>query len=251
MNDPKRLIWSPLERKFLYEILSLRMDFNEQILFLQINKRCSIIISFEITVSRSFMHKELRFSGFMRKWWHCSDCVQWSTVSIRHCTSKFEFKFKWISNQKPMNTDWLFLFFPQDSPYIHFLEEDSHTLFNLPVPTKSEEKFENVQKAAYYLGVVTDKQYCLVKREGTRYRVPVGTRFYRIKVRPLVPNSRTSSMSESEQGNVPSTPSGRKTSTSDSATNASNPQDVSSSASKASTESEFFFQFRMLDLIPK
>lgn len=91
----------------------------------------------------------------------------------------------------------------QDSDVIHFLEEDSHTLFNLPVPTKSEETFENVQKAPYYLGIVTDKQFCLVKRQGTRYRVPVSTRFYRVKVKLLPPKSRTSSLSESEHGTVP------------------------------------------------
>lgn len=126
--------------------------------------------------------------------------------------------------------------FSQESAYIHFLEEDSHTLFNLPVPTRSEEKFENVQKAPYYLGIVTDKQYCLVKREGTRYRVPVGTRFYRIKVKPLPPSSRTSSLSESEHGTIPCTPSGRKSSfASDYIPNTSSSQD----ALKANTESKW------------
>lgn len=106
------------------------------------------------------------------------------------------------------------------------------------MPTRSEEKFESVQKAPYYLGVVTDKQYCLVKREGTRYRVPVGTRFYRVKVKPMLPNSRTSSISESEQGTVASTPGGRKSSVSDATPNQGSSQDVASSASKSGAESE-------------
>lgn len=131
----------------------------------------------------------------------------------------------------------IFRFF-QENAYIHFLEEDSHTLFNLPVPTRSEEKFENTQKAPYYLGIVTDKQYCLVKREGTRYRVPVGTRFYRIKVKPLPPSSRTSSLSESEHGTIPCTPSGRKSSfASEYIPNTSNPQD--GVALKTSTDSKW------------
>lgn len=109
-------------------------------------------------------------------------------------------------------------------------------MFNLPVPTRSEEKFENVQKAPYYLGVVTDKQYCLVKREGTRYRVPVGTRFYRIKVKPMPANSRTSSISDCEQGT--NTPAGRKNSVSDATPNQSSSQDVASSTSKSSAEGE-------------
>ncbi|XP_031622941.1 RB1-inducible coiled-coil protein 1 isoform X2 [Contarinia nasturtii] len=119
----------------------------------------------------------------------------------------------------------------QDSPIIHFLEEDSHTFFNLPVPTRNEEKFENVQKAPYYIGVVTEKQFCLVKREGTRYRVPIGTRFYRIKVRPLPPNSRTSSISENEQG----TQSARKSSVSESIAPSSSQDTVAAAAAALST----------------
>lgn len=79
---------------------------------------------------------------------------------------------------------------------------------------------------------MTDKQHCLVKREGTRYRVPVGTRFYRVKVKPLPPNSRTSSISENEQGSVPCTPSGRKSSVSEATPNPSTSQDIAASTFK-------------------
>lgn len=71
--------------------------------------------------------------------------------------------------------------------YLHFLAEDSHPLFNLPVPNTKEVTFDNIAKPAYFLGIVTDKQYCMVKKDGTRYRVPIGTKFFRIKVRPLGP----------------------------------------------------------------
>lgn len=134
----------------------------------------------------------------------------------------------------------------QDSPYIHFLEEDSHTLFNLPVPTRSEERFENVQRAVYYLGVVTDKQHCLVKREGTRYRVPVGTRFYRVRVKPLLrpSSSRTSSISENEQVIIPCPPSGRQNSVSEVQLNTLTLQDVASSASNMTSEGKSIIFFR-------
>lgn len=106
------------------------------------------------------------------------------------------------------------------------------------MPTRAEERFENAQKAVYYIGIVTDKQYCLVKREGTRYRVPVGTRFYRVKVKPLPPNSRTSSISESEQGAIPCSPGCRKDAVSDAMSNTLIQSEVFSSVSKASTECE-------------
>lgn len=106
------------------------------------------------------------------------------------------------------------------------------------MPTRSEEKFENVQKSAFYLGIVTDKQHCLVKREGTRYRVPVGTRFYRVKVKPLPPNSRTSSISESEPSVLPCPSSGRKSSVSETIPKTPSSQDVAASIIKETTEGE-------------
>lgn len=83
------------------------------------------------------------------------------------------------------------------------MAEDSHPLFNLPVPNTKDVIFEDIQKPAFFLGIVTDKQYCMVKKDGTRYRVPVGTKFCRIKVRPVSPNlkftSDTSSRSTSKR----------------------------------------------------
>lgn len=58
-------------------------------------------------------------------------------------------------------------------------------MFNLPVPNTKDVLFDDIQKPPFFLGVVTEKQYCMVKKEGTRYRVPIGTKFCRIKVKPL------------------------------------------------------------------
>jgi hypothetical protein len=65
------------------------------------------------------------------------------------------------------------------------LAEDSHPLFNLPVPNTKDVLFDDIDKPPFFLGVVTEKQYCMVKKEGTRYRVPIGTKFCRIKVKPM------------------------------------------------------------------
>lgn len=71
---------------------------------------------------------------------------------------------------------------------MHFLAEDSYPSFDLPVPNTKDVLFRDIQKPQFFLGAVTEKQYCMVKKEGTRYRVPIGTKFCRIKVRPLSPN---------------------------------------------------------------
>lgn len=87
----------------------------------------------------------------------------------------------------------------QESQYIHFLAEDSHPLFNLPVPSTRDVLFDNIQKPMFFFGAVIDKQYCMVKKEGTRYRVPIGTKFCRIKVKPLSPSSRHSGSSDPDK----------------------------------------------------
>lgn len=95
-----------------------------------------------------------------------------------------------------LNKTWYVLV--QESQYLHFLAEESHTVFNLPVPNSRDMVFENIQKPLFFRGVVAEKQYCMVKKEGTRYRVPVGTKFCRIKVNPLQSSRRISSYMHSE-----------------------------------------------------
>lgn len=87
----------------------------------------------------------------------------------------------------------------QESTFIHFLAEDSHPLFSLPVPSTKDILFENIEKPDFFFGTVTEKQYCMVKKEGTRYRVPIGTKFCRIKVKPLSTSSRHSVSSDHER----------------------------------------------------
>lgn len=87
----------------------------------------------------------------------------------------------------------------QDSAYLHFLAEDSHPLFNLPVPNTKDIIFEDIKKLPYFLATVTEKQYCMVKKDGTRYRVPIGTKFFRVKVKPFSQKSRTSSTTDAEK----------------------------------------------------
>lgn len=65
------------------------------------------------------------------------------------------------------------------------MAEDSYLLFNLPVPKTRDVCFDNIDKPSYMLATVVEKQFCLVKRDGSRYRLLNGTKFYRVSVRPL------------------------------------------------------------------
>lgn len=65
------------------------------------------------------------------------------------------------------------------------MSEDSYPLFNLPVPSSRDVTFENINKPPYILATVVDKHFCMVKRDGTRYRVPNGTKFFRVRVKLL------------------------------------------------------------------
>jgi hypothetical protein len=41
------------------------------------------------------------------------------------------------------------------------------------------------------LGQVTDKEYCQAKKPNNRFNVPLGTKFYRVRVKPWKPNNVT------------------------------------------------------------
>lgn len=62
-----------------------------------------------------------------------------------------------------------------------FLHADSHEALNLMVPA------ENEPPLCHAIGIVTDKEYCHAKKNENRYKVSVGTKFYRVKVRPRSP----------------------------------------------------------------
>lgn len=43
----------------------------------------------------------------------------------------------------------------------------------------------NIHKPVWFVGRVFHKEFCIAKKENNRYRVPSGTRFYRVKVKPF------------------------------------------------------------------
>lgn len=72
----------------------------------------------------------------------------------------------------------------QKAPVLYFLHADSYAAFNLTQLVVGE-----VPKIIYCIGTVVDKDYCHARKDENRYKVSRGTRFYRVKVRPLPSNS--------------------------------------------------------------
>lgn len=70
----------------------------------------------------------------------------------------------------------------QDSPLLYFLHADSYSGLNLMTIQHNQ-----IPKTCYCIGKVIDKEYCHAKKDENRYRVGKGTKFYRVKVRPLSP----------------------------------------------------------------
>lgn len=69
----------------------------------------------------------------------------------------------------------------QDSTSLFFVHLDCLEIMDLQVPA------DGSPRRLYNLAVVTEKEYCHARKPGNRYRVPKGTKFYRIKVKPLQP----------------------------------------------------------------
>jgi hypothetical protein len=46
--------------------------------------------------------------------------------------------------------------------------------------------------SAPLLGQVTDKEYCQAKKPNNRFNVPLGTKFYRVRVKPWNPSTSSS-----------------------------------------------------------
>ncbi|KAJ6648456.1 RB1-inducible coiled-coil protein 1 [Pseudolycoriella hygida] len=69
----------------------------------------------------------------------------------------------------------------QEAPVLYFLHAESHEALNLVIP------LENEPALSHTIGIVTDKEYCHAKKNENRYKVSVGTKFYRVKVRPRSP----------------------------------------------------------------
>ncbi|XP_055541305.1 RB1-inducible coiled-coil protein 1 isoform X2 [Wyeomyia smithii] len=83
----------------------------------------------------------------------------------------------------------------QNGPVLYFLHAESYAAFNLTPLVMGE-----VPKIVYCVGTVVDKDYCHARKDENRYKVSRGTRFYRVKVRPLPRNSSGSGGGSSTAG---------------------------------------------------
>jgi len=82
------------------------------------------------------------------------------------------------------------------NPTLYFLNSDCWEELGL---TK-DPKVSGPTTKNWALGYITEKEYCQAKKEQNRFRVSLGTRFYRVRVREwtkAILSKRTSSMSAS------------------------------------------------------
>ncbi|KAK4880673.1 hypothetical protein RN001_008819 [Aquatica leii] len=85
----------------------------------------------------------------------------------------------------------------QESSHLYFLHSDCLETLDLNIKSREDRK-------PYYTGEVIEKDYCHAKKVGNRYNVPIGTKFFRVKVKPysfakeLKENKEKSQMSQSE-----------------------------------------------------
>ncbi|XP_039431977.1 RB1-inducible coiled-coil protein 1 isoform X5 [Culex pipiens pallens] len=68
----------------------------------------------------------------------------------------------------------------QNAPVLYFLHADSYAAFGL-----TELVAGQVPRIIHCMGTVVDKDYCHARKDGNRYKVSRGTRFYRVKVKPV------------------------------------------------------------------
>ncbi|XP_076271170.1 autophagy-related 17 isoform X8 [Rhynchophorus ferrugineus] len=66
----------------------------------------------------------------------------------------------------------------QESKHIYFLHSDSLEVLGLTI-------VDNNPNKAHCIGEVIDKEYCHARKNGNRYKVPKGTKFFRVKVKPI------------------------------------------------------------------
>ena len=70
------------------------------------------------------------------------------------------------------------MIYTEGHSHFHFLHSDSLALLGL-APNATPRK-------QYVTAEVIDKEYCQAKKSENRFRVPQGTKFYRVKCKPLV-----------------------------------------------------------------
>ncbi|XP_037913540.1 RB1-inducible coiled-coil protein 1 isoform X2 [Hermetia illucens] len=71
----------------------------------------------------------------------------------------------------------------QDSATLYFLHSDSHSALNLKAPSCTISDFP---EPYYCVGRVVDKEYCHARKDENRYKVSKGTKFYRVRVQPII-----------------------------------------------------------------
>lgn len=87
-------------------------------------------------------------------------------------------------------------FIPQDSSTIFFLHCSSYEALKLPQLAN-----DSVPTVTSCVGKVEHKEYCVARKDENRYKVPKGTNFYRVKVRPRSPGREGRGKGEGD-GNV-------------------------------------------------
>lgn len=80
---------------------------------------------------------------------------------------------------------------PQDSATLFFLHCSSYEALKLP-----QLAIDSVPAVTSCVGKVEHKEYCVARKDENRYKVPKGTNFYRVKVRPRSPGRETKSKGE-------------------------------------------------------
>ncbi len=75
---------------------------------------------------------------------------------------------------------------------LHFLHNESTQMLGLAIPPN------NAARLRYTTAEVVDKEYCQAKKSENRFRVPQGTKFYRVRCKP--PSSKEGIMTKSTNG---------------------------------------------------
>ena len=76
------------------------------------------------------------------------------------------------------------MIYTEGHSHIHFLHSDSLASLGL-APTI-------LPRKQYVTAEVVEKEFCQAKKSENRFRVPQGTKFYRVKCKPLVKDSEPS-----------------------------------------------------------
>ncbi|XP_041974163.1 RB1-inducible coiled-coil protein 1 isoform X2 [Aricia agestis] len=70
----------------------------------------------------------------------------------------------------------------QESSIMYFVHSDCLPALDLSIHVKHES-----ERRLYAIATVESKEYCYAKKSGNRYHMPRGSRFYRVRVKPLRP----------------------------------------------------------------